>query len=113
MAQHTGGEWHTDAGQVLTVEPDCGNCPRWDFQNIDIYAGEKLVAVVSMSQSPRPGVTRVTDAEEAIANARLVAAAPAMLAALRELAHDDDDVCICPACRFGKPAIFAATGERP
>ena len=109
MAQHTGGEWHTDTGPVLTVEPECGNCKGWDFQNIDIYAGDVLVAVVSMSQSPRPGVPRVTDIAEAAANARLVAAAPQMLAALRGLLPYAVGILAADI----KESIFAATGERP
>ena len=108
MATHTGGEWRIEAGQVLTVEPECGNCEGWDFQNIDIHAGDVLVAVVSMSQSPRPGVPRMTDSAEAAANARLVAAAPQMLAALRGVLPYAGGMLAADI----KESIFAATGER-
>ena len=40
---------------------------------------------------------------------KLADAAPELLEALIKIAHMDDELCKCPACKIGKPAIKKAT----
>lgn len=47
------------------------------------------------------------------ANARLIAAAPDLLAALKELADSCDAIPGCPVTTRARMAIHKATGERP
>lgn len=64
-AQHTPGPWSID----------------WNISRLDIHAGGRLVA--TLRRSTRDGPPTYDDAE-AKANARLIAAAPEMLEALRD-----------------------------
>lgn len=76
MSNHTQGEWHAGRPDMQTIVD--GYPSKW------IYAGDKYVAVASGQD--------IEDWEEVMANAHLIAAAPALLEAA-EKAHD-------ALCRF-------------
>jgi len=114
MSTHTSGEWRlhpsygeNEVGRVF----DQYGVPGWEYLDVPIAAGETLIGCASARRAPNPGWPRVTDWEECRANARLMIAAPVMLAALESLVHADDPLCKCPACKVGKPAIAKARGE--
>lgn len=59
-----------------------------------------------------------TSDEEAVATARLIAAAPELLEALENFLADhaifkSEQPCPCNLCRMGKPAIAKALGKEP
>jgi hypothetical protein len=67
----------------MTVAEDDGE--SWDFTHTYIAQGEKIIAQVQQ-QSKSRGWPSVHSVDEMWANARLIAAAPEMLAALESLA---------------------------
>ncbi len=93
---HTQGPWcihraYANA-QTMTVAEDDGE--SWDFTHTYIAQGEKIIAQVQQ-QSKSHGWPAVHSVDEMWANARLIAAAPEMLAALESLTHpmaSDEDL---------------------
>jgi len=84
---HTQGPWcihraYANA-QTMTVAEDNGE--SWDFTHTYIAQGEKIIAQVQQ-QSKSHGWPAVQNVNEMWANARLIAAAPSMQAALESLA---------------------------
>jgi hypothetical protein len=84
---HTLGPWcihraYANA-QTMTVTED--DRESWDFTHTYIAQGEKIIAQVQQ-QSKSQGWPSVQSVDEMWANARLIAAAPEMLAALESLA---------------------------
>jgi hypothetical protein len=67
----------------MTVTEDDGE--SWDFTHTYIAQGEKIIAQVHQ-QSKSHGWPAVQNVDEMWANARLIAAAPEILAALESLA---------------------------
>jgi len=76
----------------MTVSEDDGE--SWEFTHTYIAQGEKIIAQVQ-HQSKDAGWPAVQSVDEMWANARLIAAAPEMLAALQSLTHpmaSDEDL---------------------
>ena len=92
---HTSGPWcihraYANA-QTLTVTDDNGD---WDFTHTYIGQGERIIAQVQ-HRSKDSGWPSVCSVDEMWSNARLIAAAPEMLEALRNLTHpmaSDEDL---------------------
>jgi hypothetical protein len=76
----------------MQVTDDDGE--SWDFTHTYIAQGERIIAQ-AQHQSKSHGWTAVQNVDEMWANARLIAAAPEMLAALQSLTHpmaSDEDL---------------------
>jgi hypothetical protein len=76
----------------MTATDDDGE--SWDFTHTYIAQGEKIIAQVQQ-QSKSHGWPTVQNVDEMWANARLIAAAPELLEALRNLTHpmaSDEDL---------------------
>jgi hypothetical protein len=65
----------------MTITDDDGE--RWEFTHTHIGQGDKIIAQVQ-HQSKDSGWPHVHDVEEMWANARLIATAPELLAALKD-----------------------------
>ena len=93
---HTSGPWCIHLGYVnaptMTIVDDDGK--SWDFTHTHIGSGDTIIAQVQ-HRTKDSGWPHVHDVDEMWANARLIAAAPEMLDALRRLTHpmaSDDDL---------------------
>lgn len=109
--KHTPGPWHqpdTDEGTRVSVYSICAASRGY---------GHNAVIAVAMNRPPCAGELSPIDHDEAIANARLLTAAPDLLLALKACAA----VCagetlskssITMALELARFAIVKATGER-
>lgn len=98
MGQHTAGPWRID----------------WNISRLDIFAaGGQLIA--RLLRSTKDGAPTYDDAE-AIANARLIAAAPELLKALADLVarceYDGIPNDSLPAVEAARDAIAKAQGSQ-
>lgn len=102
MANHTPGPWNIHPSYPL--DTPISSCKRaidpFDFWDARVAQGEKLIAEVSY-QSTTAGFPRVTDIDEAKANALLIVAAPEMLEVLKSYVIDDP-------CAPGDKRLLAA-----
>lgn len=114
MSRHTPGPWNIhplyDNGPYLVSSEEYGD--TWQHMNIAVAAGEKLIGEVSYCTRKEPfrGSPRVDDVEEARANARLMVAAPELLAALVALANEHSIDSIEPHVVAARAAIAKAKG---
>jgi hypothetical protein len=86
LAGHTPGPWRirNDHAQPFPVKPtEVGGTDGFTALNLDLCAGEKTVAEAVM-WTAQAGHPRVDNEAECRANARLIAAAPDLLAAADE-----------------------------
>jgi hypothetical protein len=122
MSKHTPGPWSAhicgtiDGGpSELGHETDCSN-KGFIAHTVCFGAGDVLLGEVSAYRhevSDDSGYPRVKDFEENIANARLICAAPDMLAALEQLARlgNGERYGNSDGNMIARAAIAKATGE--
>lgn len=97
MSAHTPGPWSAERVYVCIDDPT---------MRVTANAGNLYVAEASFSKVKSRNPIHVTDASEMAANACLIAAAPDLLDALRELMYARTD----KAEHMARNAIFKATG---
>jgi hypothetical protein len=97
MSKHTPGPWE--------VKPYA-----WQRGNVSVFAPKFGRAPYGACVAYTPCSDGVGGAEGALANARLIAAAPELLEALKRLLTDED---YPQAERVARAAIAKATGEQP
>ncbi len=117
MSEHTPGPWNIHASSIesqpFIVTPDDGQAPWVAFQQW-VASGNKIVCTTSM-QTGKGGWPNVESVEEAKANARLMAAAPELLQALKEIVKNCDDgfaVILGSLVEQGRAAIAKAEGKQ-
>lgn len=97
MSKHTPGPWkwadHTTSCEIVGKFPKSKN---------------SFVSVHCWPEDPAYGPSH----EEAVANARLIAAAPDLLETIRRLRAMCADFGAHTACEIASAAIFKATGEQ-
>lgn len=100
---HTSGPWCIHRGyknaQTLALTDDNGE--SWEFTHTYIGQGEKIIAEVQ-HQSKDSGWPHVHDVDEMWANARLIAAAPELLAVAKWVAECLPEI-IRTHCPLGVP----------
>ena len=121
MSKHTPGPWSAHInGSINGNDPALGHetdCSEQGFvaHTVCFGVGDVLLGEVSaykFSVDDDGGYRRVADFDENRANARLIAAAPELLAALQRLMGATIDMQdAIEAGRQARAAIFKATGE--
>lgn len=97
-AMHTPGPWEAGRSDMSTIVD--GFDSKW------VYAGDKYVAVASGAN--------VSEWDEVMANARLIAAAPEMLDALRALMAEPHGCTHCDSGKLRKPVHkYDEPGHQP
>jgi hypothetical protein len=111
MNTPTSGPWRIHRGyeneQTKTITGDDGE--TWQFTHTYISQGDKIIAEVQ-HQSKNSGWPHVHDVEEMWANARLIAAAPEMLEALKWAVQQIEDD-LDPDHREAMDACLAAISK--
>lgn len=94
MSQHTPGKW--TYSRINIGHPD-------NAKNPIVSSPSNYIARLFSSESTLMGMTsRGPSLEEAEANARLIAAAPELLAALEDLVNDSPYACDSDLCECGE-----------
>jgi hypothetical protein len=108
---HTPGPWNIHPAyindQPMPVRSDDGE--HWNWLPIRIAKGERLIGYSEFNDCVNCGWPHVDNVEEAIANARLMVAAPELLAALEYLRMCIEDG-VDPAMSSTNAAIAKARG---
>jgi hypothetical protein len=85
---HTPGPWNIHPAyigdQPIPVRSEDGE-QRWNWLALRIAKGERLIGYAEFNDCDDCGFPRIDDVEEARANARLMVAAPELLAALSDI----------------------------
>lgn len=107
VVAHTPGPWsihRLSHDGVVPCVPEDGSQP-FEFRNVFVGAGEKVVAeVVMWTAGANGGYPRVDNTPEQDANARLITSAPDLLSALKDVLSDiDSGVLIRNIARDGEP----------
>jgi hypothetical protein len=101
MSKHTPGPWEAERVYLTIEDPT---------MRITAYDGALYVAEAAYSHVRGERAIHVTDADEMRANARLIAAAPDLLEALRNFV--DGCSLSIDAAAVARAAIAKATGEQ-
>jgi hypothetical protein len=96
-AQHTPGPWHAMAPRIGAA--------------ITIYAHNGATPIATTASNTSPLTMEMHRRGEVKANAALIAAAPELLAALREMLEYAEERCDAVATNKARAAIAKATGN--